>query len=260
MKGDELIMGGVQTFKFGNQRVRTLVINNEPYFVGRDVTHILGYSRASNAIFQHVSEDDTLKWGLIDSIGRLQKSIFVNESGLYSLILSSKLKTAQKFKQWVTREVLPSIRKHGTYLTDKKAYDIIHDKNELADMLIQAGKQLKNANEKIKNMESKAAFYDAVSSSNSTITIGELAKILYGNGVKMGQKQLYKWLRDSGYLIKQKCSERNLPTQRAMDLGLFKVKEYIIHAANGEVTVCGTTLVTGKGQTYFISKLTQKND
>lgn len=177
----------------------------------------------------------------------------INESGLYSLIMSSKLPSAKQFKHWVTSEVLPSIRKNGAYLTDKKAYDITHDPNSLADLLLQAGEQLKQKELVIQEMKPKALFADAVATSHSSILVGDLAKILRQNGVIIGQHRLFNWLRNTGYLIKSGAS-KNMPTQRAMEMGLFEVKESTVTNPDGTVRITRTTKVTGKGQQYFINK------
>ncbi|MDX8417403.1 phage antirepressor [Absicoccus intestinalis] len=247
-------MEQIQTFtseEFGS--VRTTMINDEPWFVGKDVADILGYSKSRNAIALHVDEDDALKQGLTDSLGRVQETIIINESGLYSLILSSKLPTAKKFKRWVTSEVLPSIRKNGAYLTDKKAYDITHDKSSLIDLLQQAADQLKEKDVVIERMKPKALFADAVNDSETDILIGDLAKLIKQNGHDIGQKRLFAWMRDNGYLMKSGNS-KNLPTQKSMELGLFRIKERTINNPDGSVRITKTTMATGKGQIYFVNK------
>ena len=243
-----------QLFNFNGQQVRTVTINDEPYFVGKDVATILGYKKPENAIANHVENEDKTTT-LIQGTGSnyKSKSVIINESGLYSLILSSKLPTAKEFKHWVTSEVLPAIRKHGAYMTDKKAFDVVHNANGLADLLQQAADQLKAKDIQIAEMKPKALFADAVSTSNSSILIGQLAKILRQNGVNIGQNRLFAWMRKNGYLG-TRGSNRNIPTQRSMELGLFKTKETVINHSDGHTTVNITTKVTGKGQQYFINK------
>lgn len=248
----------IQTFNFENQQVRTIEIENEPYFVGKDVAEILEYKEAHKAITRHTDEDDRMKYPITDSFGRTQQAYVINESGLYSLILSSKLPNAKKFKHWVTKEVLPTIRKHGAYLTDQKAYDITHNPNSLADLLLQAGEQLKQKELIIQEMKPKALFADAVTASHTSILVGDLAKILKQNGVDIGAKRLFAWLRERGYLIKRKGAEWNSPTQKSMDLGLFETKETVIQRPDGGVDVKKTPKVTGKGQVYFINKFKNK--
>lgn len=245
-------MNETQLFNFKGQQVRTVTINNEPYFVGKDVADILGYQNQSRDINRHVDEEDRQNYQN-GSLASNRGMTVINESGLYSLILGSKLPTAKEFKHWVTSEVLPSIRKHGAYMTDKKAFDVVHNANGLADLLQQAADQLKAKDIQIAEMKPKALFADAVSTSNSSILIGQLAKILRQNGVSIGQNRLFAWMRKHGYLG-TRGSNRNVPTQRSMELGLFKAKETVINHSDGHTTVNITTKVTGKGQQYFIQK------
>lgn len=178
----------------------------------------------------------------------------ITESGVYSLIFSSKLPRAKKFKRWVTSEVLPAIRKHGAYMTDEKAFDVVNNKDGLASLLQQAADQLRAKDIQIEEMKPKALFADSVATSKSTVLIGELAKILRGNGVDIGATRLFRWMREHGYLINRKGSDWNMPTQRAMNLGLFKIKETTINHSNGTTSISKTPKVTGKGQQYFINK------
>ena len=237
--------------------VRTLTIDGEPYFVGKDVATILGYERATKAIADHVDTEDIDEIPIQDSIGRMQKTPVINESGLYSLILSSKLPTAKKFKRWVTSEILPAIRKHGAYMTPDTLQKALCN----PDFIIRLATELKDTQAHVKHLETKidndkpkVIFADAVSTSETSILIGDLAKIIKQNGIDIGQKRLFAWLRDKGYLIKRNGSDYNMPTQYSMDLGLFEVKETVIRHPDGHVTVNKTPKVTGKGQQYFINK------
>ncbi|WP_261805793.1 phage antirepressor [Lapidilactobacillus luobeiensis] len=247
-------MNELQKFDFKGHEVRTVKIDDEPYFVGKDVAEILGYSNNRKALIDHVDTEDKNDVTIRDAIGRNQIMTAINESGLYSLILSSKLPTAKEFKHWVTAEVLPTIRKNGAYLTDEKAYDITHNPNSLADLLLQAGEQLKQRDLQITEMKPKALFADAVAVSHTTILVGELAKILHQNGINIGQNRLFDWLRGNGYLISRRGTDFNMPTQRSMELGLFKIKETSIQHSDGHSTISKTTKVTGKGQQYFVNK------
>lgn len=256
-------MNNLQLFNFEGNEVRTLKINDEPYFVGNDVAKILGYSNYRKAVFEHVDDEDKLRTQ-IRYAGQNREVTVINESGLYSLILSSKMPNARKFKRWVTSEVLPAIRKHGAYMTDEKIEEVLTDpdtiiklatqlKDERQQRLIE--QQLrKDAENQVHEMKPKALFADSVATSNSTILIGELAKILRGNGVDIGATRLFRWMREHGYLINRKGSDWNMPTQRAMDLGLFKIKETTINHSNGTTSISKTPKVTGKGQQYFINK------
>ena len=248
-------MNNIQIFKndsFG--AVRTVEVNGTPYFVGKDVAEILGYANASKALADHVDDDDKLNNETLSSLGQ-RGGWLINESGLYSLILSSKLPKAKEFKHWVTSEILPAIRRHGAYMSD----DVIEQALTSPDFLIQLATQLKEEKaqrraleERVEADRPKVLFADAVETSQTSILIGDLAKLIKQNGVDTGQKRLFAWLRENGYLIKS-GSSINMPTQRSMDMKLFEVKERSISNPDGSVRVTKTTKVTGKGQTYFIN-------
>ena len=246
-------MNELEIFKneeFGE--IRTVVIENEPWFVGKDVAEILGYVDTNKAISMHIDEDDKLNDKTASSLGQ-RGGWFINESGLYSLILSSKLPTAKKFKHWVTSEVLPTIRKHGAYMTDEKAFDVLHNAGGLADLLQQAAEQLKQKDVQIERMKPKALFADAVASSKNSILIGELSKIIKANGYDIGQRRLFSWMRDNGYLMKL-GEAYNQPTQKSMELGLMEIKKSTINNPDGSIRTTTTTKITGKGQVYFVNK------
>lgn len=246
-------MNEIQNFNFNGAQVRALTIDDEPYFVGKDVVDILGYKNGSRDINAHVDIEDKLKYQ-ISTAGQKRTQTLINESGLYSLILSSKLPTAKQFKHWVTSEVLPAIRKHGAYMTDQKAFDVVHNEKGLADLLQQAANQLKQKDIQIEEMKPKALFADAITESHTSILVGDLAKILRQNGVEIGARRLFKWLRDNHYLISRKGSDYNSPTQRSMEMGLFEIKESSHINGNGVNVITKTPKVTGKGQKYFVNK------
>lgn len=252
-------MNELQHFDFKGQQVRTVVVDNEPMFVGKDVADILGYQNGSRDVNTHVEEEDRLKYQ-IGTSGQAREMTIINESGLYSLVISSKLPTAKEFKHWVTHEVLPSIRKHGAYMTPETIEKAIYD----PDFIINLATRLKDEQAKTaaltadnETMKPKALFADAVATSHTSILIGDLAKLIRQNGVDIGQNRLFAWLRDHGYLI-SKGDRRNMPTQRAMDLELFDIKERTFQNPDGSVRITKTTKVTGKGQQYFINKFLQK--
>lgn len=232
-------------------KVRTVEMDGKPYFVGKDVAEALGYSKPLNALSVHVEKDDSLKQGLTDSLGRKQETILINESGLYSLILSSKLESAKRFKHWVTSEVLPSIHKSGGYIAGQEQ---MTDSELMAKALLVAQKQIEERNAQIERMKPKEVFADAVSASQTTILIGELAKLIRQNGVDIGQNRLFSWLRENGYLVKRKGTDYNQPTQKSANLGILTTKETIIAHSNGSTEIKKTVKVTGKGQQYFINK------
>ena len=231
-------------------KIRTLNRDGEPWFVGKDVAMALGYKDSVNALKSHVSEEDKSGWRIATQYGE-REAVIINESGLYSLILSSKLDSAKRFKRWVTAEVLPSIRKSGGYIAGQ---DEMSDTELLAKALLVAQRQIEQRNAQIAEMQPKALFADAVAASHTSILIGELAKILKQNGVDIGQNRLFETLRQQGYLIRRNGTDYNSPTQRAMELGLFEVKESTVGNPDGSVRVTRTTKVTGKGQQYFINK------
>lgn len=241
-----------QLFNFEGQQVRTITINNEPYFVGKDVATALGYSQTAKAVREHVPEQFK-GVSKIDTPGGKQEVTVISEPGVYKLAFSSKLPAADEFTNWIASDVLPAIRKHGAYMTDQKAFNVLHNSDGLADLLQQAADQLKAKDIQIAEMKPKAIFADAVSTSSSSILVGQLAKILKQNGVEIGQNRLFAWLREHGYLGKR-GSNKNVPTQRAVAMGLFKTKETAVTHGNGHITIQITTKVTGKGQQYFINK------
>lgn len=247
-------MNKLELFNFRTQQVRTVLIENNPWFVGKDIAAILGYAKTADAVRKHIDKEDKGVF-ILETPGGKQPVTVINESGLYSLILSSKMPDAKVFKRWVTSEVLPAIRKHGAYMTDEKAFDVVHNKTGLADLLQQAADQLKQKDIEIAEMKPKALFADSVATRHTTILIGELAKILRGNGIDIGANRLFAWMREHGYLINRKGSDWNMPTQKSMDLGLFKIKETTINHSNGSTSISKTPKVTGKGQQYFVNKL-----
>ncbi len=198
--------------------------------------------------------------GSAKSGAHVLKGDFITEPQFYKLAIKANNATAEKFQDWVTSEVLPSIRKYGAYMTDQKAYDITHNKNSLADLLLQAGEQLKWKDAQITEMKPKAIFADSVSTSHTTILIGDLAKILKGNGINIGARRLFQWMRDNGYLIKRKGADYNSPTQKSMNLGLFQIKESSHVNGDGVTVVTKTPKVTGKGQNYFVNKFLSENE
>ncbi|WP_025117113.1 phage antirepressor [Lysinibacillus fusiformis] len=250
-------MNQMQTFYFDNHNVRILELNNEPWFVATDVCRVLALTNPTVAI-NRLEDDERSKFNL----GRQGESNIVNESGLYELIFASRKPTARAFKKWVKSEVLPSIRKDGGYIATNENDD---DASIMAKALLIANKTIENNKRKIVEQQllieaqrPKVLFADAIQASETTILIGEFAKILKQNGVDVGQKRLFEWLRENGYLIKRKGSDYNSPTQKSMELGLFEIKETPIHHNSGEISISRTTKMTGKGQAYFINKFVHK--
>ncbi|WIL39712.1 phage antirepressor [Kurthia sp. YJT4] len=253
-------MQQLQTFMYNEQAVRTLFDSKgEVFFVGNDVAKLLGYSNYRNAVINHVDTEDKQRTQIEDA-GQSREMTIINESGLYSLILSSKLPTAKQFKRWVTSEVLPNIRKHGTHMTSETIEKVLAD----PDTIIQIATQLKEERAKrmqaevvIEQQKPQVLFAKAVETSETSILVGQLAKLLTQNGISIGQNRLFAWLRDNGYLGK-KGAHYNEPTQYAVERGWFEVVERTMQNPDGSVRITRTTKVTGKGQVYFINKLLTK--
>ena len=247
-------MYGLQVFSYEENEVRTVKKGSDILWILKDVCGILGIEKYRDAAAR--LDDDEREPVLVDTLGGRQEMIAVTESGLYSIILLSRKPEAKKFKRWVTHEVLPTIRKHGAYVTPAKLEELMNDPDSWIKVLT-ALKEERSAKERLQleatENKPKVIFADAVSVSEGTILIGELAKILKGNGIEIGQNRLFEKLRRDGYLIKRKGTDYNAPTQRAMDLELFRVKETAITHSDGHVTISKTTKVTGKGQQYFIN-------
>lgn len=256
-------MNNITTFsnaEFGD--IRVVMRESESWFVGKDIAEKLGYKNTNDAIKKHVENEDKMDGvAIYDPIGRKQNPIIINESGLYSLILGSKLQSAKRFKHWVTSEVLPSIRKNGGYIANQ---DNLSDDELLEKALLVAHRKIEERNkeiayqrEQIEKMQPKALFADAVSSSSNSILVRDMAKLLKQNGVDIGEKRLFEYLRNNGYLIKRPGADYNSPTQKSMDLGLFEIKETVVAHAN-DTRVHKTSKITGKGQRYFINKFLNK--
>jgi anti-repressor protein len=249
-------MTDLQIFNYnGVNGLRAVTINDEAWFVAKDACDFLELGDVSKACSR--LDDDEKGTNSIPTRGGAQEMLTVNEAGLYSLILGSRKPEAKTFKRWVTHEVLPSIRKHGLYATDQLLND--------PDLAIRAFTALKEERERTKQlaatverMKPKELFADSVVASNTSILIGELAKILKQNGIDVGQNRLFEWLRQKGYLISRQGTDYNMPTQRSMELKLFTIKETVVNHSDGHVSVNKTPKVTGKGQVYFVNKFLEK--
>lgn len=228
--------------------IRVLEKEGQAWFVGKDIASALGYERPTKAIQDHVDKEDKDEVPIQDSIGRMQSTPAINESGMYSLILSSKLPTAKKFKHWVTSEVLPSIRKHGGYI---KNQENISSEELLANAVLVAQNVIKEKDRLLEEQKSKVLFAGAVENSDDVILVKEMANILSQRGFTIGQNQLFQFLRDKGYLCKKRGDMYHLPTKRYQHL--FKVTKNIVQNSKGS-KVSNTPKITGKGQMYFMEK------
>lgn len=250
-------MNQLQTFNhpvFGELQV--LVKDGKEYFPAKDVAKILGYSNPQKAIRDHCRPEGVNEM-FIPTNGGNQLKKFIDEGNLYRLVVRSKLPEAEKFERWVFDDVLPSIRKHGAYMTPETIEQVLTDPDtiiKLATTLKEERQKRIAAEKQLEEQKPQVLFANAVETSESSVLIGELAKILRQNGVDIGQNRLFEWLRNNGYLIKQKGENYNLPTQYSMDLGLFEIKKRTINNPDGSVRVTRTPKVTGKGQIYFVNK------
>lgn len=245
----------IQPFTYEDHTVRVVTIDGEPWFVLADLCKVLDLAKPSRVAMRIA--DDMKGAHLMSTPGGDQEMTIVSEAGMYEVIIRSDKPEAAAFRRWVTSEVLPSIRKHGGYLTDQKIEDILDN----PDTIIQLATKLKSERSKRAALEKQAAidtpkarFADAVSASHTSILIGDLAKLLRQNGYEIGQNRLFEMLRRDGYLCAAKGGLWNMPTQKAMDLNLFEVKETTIVHSDGHVSISKTTKVTGKGQVYFVTR------
>lgn len=253
LKGKD--MSEITTFNFKQNLIRTLVIDGEPAFIAGDVCAVLDITNVGNALAS-LDDDEKGYIHIADGTSGNPNKAYVTEAGMYSLVLRSRKPEARAFKRWITHEVLPAIRKTGSY-------GAVMVPQSLPDALrayaaeVEAREALAA---KVAADAPKVLFADSVATSNTTILVGELAKILSGNGVDIGGTRLFAVLREDGFLIRRKGTDRNMPTQRSMDLGLFKIKETVITHADGHVTISKTPKVTGKGQAYFVNRYSGKTE
>lgn len=237
--------------KFGN--IRTITEDSKTLFCGKDVAAALGYKRPNEAISAHCK--GTVKRRTLTDRG-MQEMLFIPEGDIYRLTAKSELPGADEFESWIFDEVLPSIRRHGAYMTPDTLDKMIASPEFGIKLLTalqherEARKRLEKEKEESKQ---KVLFADAVSVSQTSILIGELAKILHQNGVETGQNRLFSWMRNNGYLIRRQGTDYNMPTQRAMEMGLFRIKETVITHADGHTSVNKTVKVTGRGQQHFVN-------
>lgn len=253
-------MQAIQIFNnpsFGNVRVAGTEV--DPLFCLADVCKALGLS--AKGVNQRLGDEVISNYPIADSLGRTQQALFVNEDGLYDVILDSRKPEAKQFRKWITSEVLPTIRKHGAYMTDNIIEKTLSDPDyliQLATTLKQERQQRIEAERKVAAAQPAVTFTQAVSGSASSCLIGELAKLINQNGYPIGERRLFKWLRENGYLG-TKGERYNIPNQRYIEMGLFELKKGTRSGNNGVMHTTITSKVTGKGQVYFVNKfLTNK--
>lgn len=247
-------MNELQLFNFKGDNVRMLVIDGEPWWVLKDVCNVLEISNGRNVIAR--LDEDEKSVHQMDTNKGLREAVIINEPGLYNVILRSEKPKAKEFKRWITHEVLPSIRKTGTYTTPTAKEEIMSSPEALATMVDnwREERSLRLAAEaKIEEDKPKVILAEAITASETSIPIGDLAKLIYQSGYDIGRNGLFFWMRENGYLIKQPASF-NMPTQRSVDLGLLEIQEAPVRNINFGMTIVKATYVTGKGQQYFINK------
>jgi anti-repressor protein len=245
-------MNNLQIFNYNGNEVRTIQKDGEPWWVLKDVCGVLGLKNPT-MIAERLEDDEVTKFNLGGLSGETN---IINESGLYNVILRSDKPEAKPFRKWVTSEVLPSIRKHGAYMTPQKIEEVLLN----PDTIIKLATNLKAEREKRMELERQAekdkplvTFANSVSVAKASILVGELAKLLKQNGIEMGQNRLFTWMRENGYLISRKGADYNMPTQRSMEMELFEIKLTTISHGDGHTSLNKTPKVTGKGQIYFIN-------
>ena len=235
--------------EFGS--IRTFKINNTIHFVGKDIAVALGYSNPQKAVRDHIDDEDRTVNNSFTINGT--PAVLINESGLYSLVLSSKLESAKRFKRWITADVLPALRRTGSY-----SLNIPQTLPEALRAYADEVEQHNKTKALVEAQRPKVIFADAVSTSDTDILVGDLAKLLNQNGYAVGQNRLFEQLRNEVFLISRKGNSYNMPTQRAMEMGLFRIKETAITHSDGRVSLNKTPKVTGKGQQYFINRFIGK--
>ena len=248
-------MNSLQIFnseEFG--QVRTVEINGKPYFVANDVARALGYKRPADAVTAHCK--GSVKHRYLTDGGEQELKV-IPEGDIYRLTVRSKLPSAEKFEKWVFDEVIPSIRTNDGYIAGQET---LSDDDLMAKAILVAQKKIKERDQiieqqkqKIEADRPKTIFADAVSASHTSILIGDLAKLICQNGYQIGQKRLFQWMRDNGYLMVS-GSSRNMPKQKYVEQGLFEIKESNVQNPDGSVRITRTTKVSGKGQLYFVNK------
>lgn len=240
-------MANIQIFEYQNNKVRTVDVDGEAWFVLKDVCEVLHLGTTAKVAER--LDDDEKGMNQIHTPGGTQNVTVVNESGLYHVILRSDKPEAAPFRRWVTNDVLPTIRKTGSYNAPQLTRSQL-----LATALIAAHEELEEKDKQIAELTPKGVFADAVSASSQSILVGELAKLLSQNGINIGQNRLFAWLRENGYLIKdKKRTDYNMPTQKSMELRLFEIKETSIAHSDGHTSINKTPKVTGIGQVYFVN-------
>ena len=273
----------IELIKNEQFKVRKAQYQGDTWFVARDVAEILGYKNLTNALLTHVEEDDRIT-AQVDTAKGTRNTVLINEIGVYSMVLGSKLQSAKDFKRWICKDVIPSIRKTGAYMTDETLDRVQADPAALQELTIKleeerakhietlklVGQHEQTIKEKNELIQRKNAYFErnkpridfakAVFENRTAILVGEMAKLLNQNGIEIGQNRFFQWLRDNGYLQTKQGQMWNVPYQRCIESGLFIIKESVSKNADGTEFISRTPMVTGKGQRYFISKFLETRD
>jgi prophage antirepressor-like protein len=246
----------LQVFDFEDRQVRIVTVNEEPWWVLRDVCDVLGLTTPAR-VAERLEKDEVSQTHLTDSVGRKQETIIVNESGLYNVILRSDKPDAKKFRKWVTSEVLPAIRRHGAYMTPEMIERALIN----PDFIIRLARNLRDEQEKTKTLASQiererplVLYAKTVEASDSLTTPGEFAKMLRQNGFRIGKNTLFEWLGDSGYVIRG-GRDHNMPSQRAVERGYLEIEERVRNNAKGRMVTERRMMLTGKGSIHFANRL-----
>lgn len=240
--------------RFG--QVRKVLVDGEWFFVAKDVAKSLGYADTTNAIKSHC-RGVAIHHPIVDNLGRVQNARIIPKPDVLRLVAQSRLPAAQEFNRWLFEEVAPAAVDTGVYLSPERAQQLFTDPASIIAICQnwqRDREQLAIAQQKIEQDAPKVLFADGVSKSDTDINVGDLAKILKQQGMDIGRDRLFKRLWEDGYLISQQGRSRNMPSQKSMNLGLMRVKETAITHSDGKVVVHPTTLITGKGQLYFVNR------
>jgi anti-repressor protein len=252
----------LQTLFYNEKEIRMAWKNDEPFWILKDVCDVMGIENSRNVV-KRLNKDDVHQMYATDSTGREQQITVINEGALYSVVIRSEKPEARKFEHWITHEVLPTIRKHGAYFTKEKADDFLNNPDTIISLLNtikEKNAEIERLLKKIEDDKPKLAFANSLAASQRSIPIGLFSKILQSNGIKITPHKLFKKLRNAGLLIKRKCTERNLPTQKAMKLKLFSVDESTTIHPDGSITLSRTTKITPKGQEYLVNTLSDEQN
>lgn len=248
----------MKLFNFQERDLRVIEKNSKPWFILNEVCGLLDLS--PRVVRQRLSDDVCSTYPIPDALGRIQESTIIDEDGLYDVVLESRKPEAKVFRKWITNDVIPSIRAHGAYMTPETIAKTLADPDfiiNLATRLKEETAEKLRLKEKIDADRHLVLYAESMQVSKDSILVADLSKLLKQNGVDIGERRLFRYLREEGYLIKS-GSEYNMPTQRSMNLEIMEIKMGQRASASEGVKMTKTTKITGKGQVYFINKFLKK--